>query len=94
MLAKDPTHVLAQFGLANELVKMEAFAEARDVLVAYLAMHDDQGSAYRLLAQSCEKLGLPDEARDAYRRGIEAANRHGHPGMAQEFEDRLEDLDG
>lgn len=94
MLAKDPTHALAQFGLANELVKAESFSEARDVLVTYLAANDDQGSAYRLLAQSCEKLGQLDEARSAYRRGMEAANRHGHPGMAQEFEDRLDDLDG
>lgn len=94
MLAKDPAHALAQFGLANELVKAEAFGEAREVLTAYLASHDDQGSGFRLLAQSCEKLGLKDEALDAYRRGIVAANRHGHPGMAQEFEDRLDDLDG
>ncbi|MCC6743338.1 MAG: tetratricopeptide repeat protein [Acidobacteria bacterium] len=94
MLAKDPAHGLAQFGLANELVKAEEFAEARDVLVAYLAANDDQGSAFRLLAQACEKLGLAGEARDAYRRGIDAANRHGHPSMVQEFEDRLEDLDG
>lgn len=94
MLAKDPTHALAQFGLANELVKAGEFGEARDVLTSYLAANDDQGSGYRLLAQSCEKLGLPDEAIDAYRRGIVAANRHGHPGMAQEFEDRLDDLDG
>ncbi len=94
MLAKDPTHALAQFGLANELVKAESFGEAREVLTSYLSAHDDQGSGYRLLAQSCERLGLTHEARDAYRLGVQAANRHGHPGMAQEFEDRLDDLDG
>lgn len=94
MLAKDPGHSMAQFGLANELVKGGAYAEARDILTSYLAGSDDQGSGYRLLAQACEKLGLKNEARDAYLRGIDAANRHGHPGMAAEFEDRLDDLDG
>jgi hypothetical protein len=37
-------------------------------------------------------LGRDDEARGAYRRGIDAAYRHGHPTMAMEFEETLEDF--
>ncbi|KRT64393.1 MAG: hypothetical protein XU11_C0055G0017, partial [Candidatus Dadabacteria bacterium CSP1-2] len=33
------------------------------------------------------------EAKEAYRNGIEAAQRHGHPGMAAEFEETLELID-
>lgn len=93
MVEKDPKNALARFGLANELMRAGEYAEARDVLNAYLAMYDDEGAGYRFLAQACEKLGLVDEAKDAYRRGIGAAGRHNHPSMAAEFEMRIEDLD-
>lgn len=93
MAAKDPNNPLVRFGLANELVKAGAFDEARAALDAYLASHDDEGAGYRLLAHTCEALGLTDEAKDAYRGGIAAAGRHGHPSMVAEFEEKLEDLD-
>jgi predicted Zn-dependent protease len=93
MVEKNPGHALARYGLANELVKAEKHEEAITVLRDYLAMHDDEGSAYRLLATASLALGRTAEAREAYRLGVEAANRHGHPGMAAEYEARLEDLD-
>lgn len=93
MLAKSPGNALARYGLANELVKTGEHAEAIEVLKEYLASHDDEGSAFRLLAQCYEKLGKHEDARDAYRRGIEAATLHGHPSMADEFAMRLEDLE-
>ena len=93
MAAKDPNNPLVRFGLANELVKAGAFDEARSSLDAYLSTHDDEGAGYRLLARTCEALGLVEEAKDAYRRGVDAATRHGHPSMAAEFEERLDDLD-
>src|SRR5262252_9060451 len=70
MAEKDPTNALAQYGLANELVKAGEYEEARATLEAYLAAHDDEGAAYRLLGQACERLGLVDEAKDTYRRGV------------------------
>ena len=93
MLAKSPGNALARYGLANELVKAGAHAEAVDALKEYLTMHDDQGSAFRLLAECYVALGKPEDAKDAYRRGIEAAGRHGHPSMADEFALMLEDLE-
>jgi predicted Zn-dependent protease len=93
MAEKDPTNALAQYGLANELVKAGEYEEARATLEAYLAAHDDEGAAYRLLGQACERLGLVDEAKDTSRRGVDAATRHGHPSMADEFAAKLEDLD-
>jgi len=93
MVIKNPGHALARYGLANELVKVGEHDEALTVLRDYLSMHDDEGSAYRLLAACFIALGRMDEARDAYRRGIDAATRHGHPGMAAEFEAKLEDME-
>ncbi|MBO0723373.1 MAG: tetratricopeptide repeat protein [Blastocatellia bacterium] len=92
MLSEDPGNNTVRFGLANELFKLERFAEAAAELRIYLAASDDQGAAYGKLAQALERLGLTDEARTVYRQGIAAANRHNHPGMAQEFETALEDL--
>jgi hypothetical protein len=39
------------------------------------------------------RAGKEEEAREAYRKGIEAAYRHGHPTMAEEFEEVLEEWD-
>lgn len=93
MVESDPTNALARYGLANELVKAENYEEAITALNQYLAMHDDEGAAYRLLAYANEKLKRYGDAREAYQKGIEAANRHRHPGMAAEYESKLEDLE-
>lgn len=92
MLAADPNNVAVRFGLANELLKLERFEEAATELQTYLGQANDQGNAYGKLAQALERLGKIDEARAAYEQGIAAANRHGHPGMAQDFEMALADL--
>jgi predicted Zn-dependent protease len=92
MVAKDPTNVLAKYGLANEALKAGLYEEARDQLIAYLAVYDDEGNGYGRLAEAFIQLDQPTEARDALQRGIAAANRFGHPGMAAELEERLESL--
>lgn len=92
MIAADPNNTAVRFGLANELLKLERFEEAATELQAYLNQTDDQGNAYGKLAQALERLGKVDEARAAYQQGIAAANRHNHPGMAQDFEMALADL--
>jgi predicted Zn-dependent protease len=92
MINDDPNNTTIRFGLANELLKLERFEEAANELKAYLSQTDDQGNAYGKLAQALERLGRVEEAREAYQQGIIAANSHGHPGMAQEFEMALDDL--
>jgi predicted Zn-dependent protease len=92
MINDDPNNTTIRFGLANELLKLERFEEAANELKAYLSQTDDQGNAYGKLAQALERLGRVEEAREAYQQGIIAANRHGHPGMAHDFEMALDDL--
>lgn len=92
MLQDDPNNTTVRYGLANELFKLEKFEEAANELQTYLGQTDDQGAGYGKLAQALERLGRIDEAREAYRQGIATANRHGHPGMAQDFEMSMEDL--
>jgi predicted Zn-dependent protease len=94
MVAKNPDNALARFGLANEAAKAGLHEEALEHYSTYLARHDDEGNGWQRIAESYERLGRVDEARDALRRGIQASNRFGHTGMAAELEERLELLDG
>jgi tetratricopeptide (TPR) repeat protein len=92
MVRKNPSNALAHFGLANEAMKEGLWDEAREHYELYLASHDDEGNAYGRLAEAYERLGRNDDARAALHRGIDAAKRFGHPGMAQELELRLDEL--
>ena len=93
MVARNPANPLARFGLANEAYKERLYDEARENYEAYLSASDDEGNAYGKLAEVLQALGRIDDARAAYLRGIEAARRFGHPGMVNEFEARIEELD-
>ena len=84
----DPS---ARFGLALEYERLERWDDVVRELEAYLALADDEGNAYGRLGNALRHLGREAEALAAYRRGVEAAYRHGHPTMAMEFEEVLED---
>jgi E3 SUMO-protein ligase RanBP2 len=90
MVEARPEDARPRFGLALEYEKQGRWSEMVDVLGEYLKLTDDEGNAYGRLAQALRQLGRDEEAREAYQQGIEAAQRHGHPTMAGEFEDSLE----
>jgi predicted Zn-dependent protease len=85
MLESDPENVLVRFGLANEYLKAERYEEAIAAFNDYLQRADDEGAAFGMLARAYEKTGQRERAREAYLRGIEAANLHGHPSMAEDY---------
>lgn len=85
ILETDPENGTVLFGLAKEYEKAGAHEALIDTLTRYLAHSDDQGNAYGMVARAYEKLGQRQNARAAYQRGIEAAQHHGHPGMAEEY---------
>ena len=89
MLEADPANTSILFGLAKEYEKAGAHEEMIETLSRYLAAAEDQGNAYGMLARAYEKTGRRDEARATYEQGIEVANRHGHPGMAEEYRQTL-----
>lgn len=86
MLDSRPDDPRFRFGLALELLKEERLQEGVEELRRYLSLSDDEGNAWGRLGAALRQLGRDDEGRDAYRKGIEAAERHGHPTMAEEFE--------
>ncbi len=85
MLEADPGNTMVSFGLANELLKAERYAEAISALEDYLQRADDEGAAYGMLARAYEKVGRRDDARKAYEQGIAAAEAHTHPSMAEDY---------
>ena len=93
LVEKNPDNPLGRYGLANEYLKLEMYEEAIEQIEAYFKLKDDQGAVYRMLGEALLKLGRKEEAKEAYKKGIEAAHRHGHPGMAAEFEETLELID-
>jgi predicted Zn-dependent protease len=85
MLTADPENTSVLFGLAKEYEKAGRDNELVETLNRYLEKVDDEGNAFGMLASAYERLGKRDDARAAYERGIETAQRHGHPGMAEEY---------
>jgi Flp pilus assembly protein TadD len=93
ILAREPNDATTHYMLGNEYFKVQMFDRAVATLRRYLALTDDEGAAYRTLAQSLLRLGRFDEARQAYRDGLAAATRHSHQPMIEEYTQALKDLD-
>lgn len=91
-LEKNPNNPLGLYGLALELYKAGRYGEAIVEFKKYLSVYDDQGAAYRTLAQCYINLGDLEQAIESYERGIEKAIKHNHPTMVQEFREEIERL--
>ena len=90
MLVSDPSNSSILFGLAKEYEKVGQNQEMIETLERYLAISDDEGNGFGMLASAYEKAGQREKARETYQRGIEAASKHGHPSMAEEYRTILE----
>lgn len=93
LIKKDPNNPLGRYGLANEYFKSGQYEEAIGEIKQYMKLKDDEGAVYRMLAECYMRTGNVEDAREAYLNGIDAANRYGHPSMAEEFEEAIEFLD-
>jgi len=92
LVAAEPTVARARFAYANELIRAERWDDAVVELRAYLDLAEDEGNAWGRLAEALTALGRVDEAADAYLTGIDQSLKHGHTGMASDFEAALEAL--
>ncbi len=90
MLVADPANTAVLFGLSKEYEKAGNDAKLIETLERYLAAADDEGNAYGMLAAAYRRTKQDDIARATYQRGLDAASAHGHPGMAEEYREILE----
>ena len=91
MLARNPHDARIYFGLASEYEKLEQWDAVVEQLEHYLGMTDDEGNGWGRLGKALRHAGRAAESRAAYEKGIEAARRHGHPSMASEFREILDE---
>ena len=90
MLVSDPVNTSILFGLAKEYEKTGKTAEMIETLERYLAISDDEGNAFGMLARAYETSGQREKAKETYQRGIGVAAAHGHPSMAEEYRSIVE----
>lgn len=91
MLQASPDDPRLHLALAMEYEKEARWDVVADHLRRYLELAEDEGNAYGRLGNALRHLGEDAEARQAYEHGTAAAYRHGHPTMAQEFEEVIAD---
>jgi Flp pilus assembly protein TadD len=92
-MAEDrPDDARLRFGLAVELLNRGDTREGADALRAYLELAEDEGNGWGRLGAALADLGEVEDARAAYAKGIEIANRRGHSGLAEELMEASEDL--
>ena len=92
MIAADPENTMVLFGLANEYLKNGEIDKGIKTLETYIEKADDEGAAFGMLSKAYEDTGEPAKARETLEKGIEVAMSHGHPTMAGEFRERLNDF--
>ena len=92
MLVSDPINSSILFGLAKEYEKVGQTEGLIETLERYLAIADDEGNAFGMLARAYEQAEKRDQAKETYQRGIDAATAHGHPSMAEEYRTALAEL--
>ena len=90
MLETDPENTMVMFGLANEYLKAENYADGIETLEKYLKFGTDEGAAYGMLAKAYEATDESEKAKAAYEKGIEVSMANGHPTMAEDYRHTLE----
>jgi len=89
-LAANPNDSFVRYGLAQEYLRQGQPAKAVEQFRDLLGRNADYQAAYYHLGQALEKLGQTDEAREAYREGIEVTGRLGDEHARSELEAALE----
>lgn len=92
MVGNRPDDTRLRFGLALEYLNAGRIEDGVRELRLYLDQADDEGNGWGRLGSALVLQGQVEEARKTYQKGIEAADRHGHPTMADEFRETLEGI--
>jgi len=89
-VAQDPSESFSRYALALELEKEQRVHEAVEHLREVISRDPGYTAAYQQLGRLLVQIGLLDDARDIYQRGIEAARASGDHRSISEMQDALE----
>jgi tetratricopeptide (TPR) repeat protein len=90
MLAEDPNNSFARYGLAIEHMKAGSLETAVAEFRALLDVDPNYAAAYFHGGQTLEKMGLIEEAKGMYERGIETTTRTGDSHTRSELQAALD----
>lgn len=85
LLAQGKDGALLRFSLGSQYLKDGDPARAAEHLRAAVAQDAGYSAAWKLLGKALAESGRPQEAIEAYRAGIEAAERKGDKQAAREM---------
>ena len=85
LLAAGKDGALLRFGLGTHYLKAGDGVRAVEHLERAVALDPAYSAAWKLLGKAREQAGREPEAMDAYRRGIEAADKRGDKQAAKEM---------
>ena len=94
VLKQNPADTFARYALAMEYTKASRFEDAVNEFREIRRASPDYAAAYFHEGQTLEKLGRLDEAREAYRGGIEVTTRTGDSHTRTEMQAALDILGG
>lgn len=92
-LAQDPNDSFSRYALALELEKESKAQEAVPQLREVIERDPSYVAAYYHLGRLLAQVGLIDEARESYRRGLEVAIESGDQRARSEMQEALEMLE-
>ena len=93
MLAEDPNDPFLRYGLAMEHISTGDDPSAVNCLQDLIAVAPDYVPAYQQLGQTLLRQGRTAEARQAWRQGVEAAQKTGNLHARDEMQAMLADLE-
>ena len=91
-LEEDPGDSFSRYALAMEYAKLERYDDAVREYRTVASNDPDYVATYYQLGKALETQGLGDEAREAYRKGVEVATRKGDAHTRDELTAALEML--
>jgi thioredoxin-like negative regulator of GroEL len=92
-VAQDPDDSFSRYALALELEKESRVEDALPQLREVIARDSSYVAAYHQLGRLLARAGQIEEARDVYRRGLDAAIAAGDQRTGSEIQEALDLLD-
>jgi Tfp pilus assembly protein PilF len=93
MVEQKPTDSFARYGLAMEYRNTGDLQAAMAEFRTLMEINPDYSPAYFHGGQTLERMGLVEEAREVYRKGVEVTVRTGNEHARSEMQGALDMLD-